>query len=77
MRLPNKLFEYKKTVISNSLIVMNILENKKNGITILELFKECSIQNGGAQVFIETLEFLYALRKVEYDSEIRRLFSVK
>lgn len=77
MRLPNKLFEYKKTVISKSLIVMSILENEEYGMTILELFKESSVKIGGAQVLLETLDLLYALGKVKYDSELRRLFSVK
>lgn len=77
MRLPNKLFEYKKTDIINGLVVLKILENKKQGMKVLELFRECNVKIGGVHIFLDTLDFLYAVDKVRYDSEMRRLFNVK
>ncbi len=77
MRLPNKLFEYKKTDIINGVVVLKILENREQGMKVLDLFRECNKKIDGVHIFLETLDFLYAVGKVRYDSEMRRIFNVK
>lgn len=67
MRLPNKLFEYKNSILNSSVIVMNIIEDHEYGLVISELYKNSSSKIIGAQMLLESLEFLYALGKVEYD----------
>jgi len=74
MKFPNKLFEYKETVIYDCI---KILEQLKDDIPILELYKLCRGKCNGSQEYIDALVALYAMGKIDYDSDKRRVMSVK
>lgn len=74
MKFPNKLFEYKETVIYDC---VKILEQLKEDTQVLELYKICKSKCNGSQEFIDALVALYAMGKIDYDSDKRRIVSVK
>ena len=67
MKFPNKLFEYKETVIYDC---VKILEQLKEDTQVFELYKI-------SQEFIDALVVLFAMGKIDYDSDKRRIVSVK
>jgi hypothetical protein len=74
MKFPNKLFEYKETVIYDC---VKILEQLKDDTQVFELYKICKSKCNGSQEFIDALVVLYAIGKIDYDSDKRRIVSVK
>lgn len=74
MKFPNKLFEYKETVIYDCI---KILEQLKDDMSILELYKLCRGKCNGSQEYVDALVVLYAMGKIDYDSDKRRVMSVK
>lgn len=74
MKFPNKLYEFRETVIYDSMI---ILEELDGDMYILELYKACKKKCNGIQEFLDALDVLYALNKIRFDSEARRISSVK
>ena len=70
MKFPNKIFEYKESVIYDCTIIM---KNMSNDISILELYKRCRKKCNGIQEFFDALDVLYALNKINYDYRLRRL----
>lgn len=76
MKLPNKLYSYSESVISNFPVVLSVLR-KENSLTILQLYDKVNRIIGNAVEFIETLDCLYVLGKIEYNYESRRIYYVK
>ena len=74
MKFPDKLFEYKETVIYDCTIV---LEKIKGDISILDLYQECRKKCNGIQEFFDALDVLYALNKISYNHKTRRISYVK
>ena len=74
MKFPDKLFEYRETVIYDCTIV---LENIKGNISIMDLYQECRKKFNGIQEFFDALDVLYALNKISYDYKTRRISYVK
>lgn len=74
MKFPNKIFEYKESVIYDCTI---ILKNMSNDISILELYKKCCKKCNGIQEFFDALDVLYALNKISYDYKLRRISYVE
>lgn len=74
MKFPNKLFEYNETVIYDCI---KILDELKDDTPVLELYKSCRGKCNGSQEFVDALAVLYAMRKIDYDSNKRRILSVK
>lgn len=72
MKLPNKLFSYKESIISKFPIVLNEL-NGKEYITIYQLYLNVIREFNSVSEFIESLECLYTLGKVDYDYKLRRI----
>lgn len=72
MKLPNKLFSYKESIISKFPIVLNEL-NGKEYITINQLYVNVIKKYDSVSEFIESLECLYALGKIDYDYKLRRI----
>lgn len=75
MKLPNKLFSYKESVISKFPIILNILEQDKP-LTICELYLNVTNKFESVTEFFETVECLYVLGKIEYSYESRRIYHV-
>ena len=74
MKFPNKLFEYKETVIYDCTIIM---KKMTDDISILDLYKMCSRECNGIQGFFDALDVLYALNKICYNYKLRRISCVK
>lgn len=74
MKLPNKLFDYKESVFRDCVVLM---KEMKEEMTILELYKACRKKCNSVQSFFDALDVLYAVKKIDYDFEERRIVSVK
>ena len=72
MKLPNKLFSYKESTISKLPVVLSeIIENEY--VTIYQLYMNVIGKFDNISEFLEVLECLYALGKIDYDNELRRI----
>lgn len=76
MKLPNKLYSYSESIISKFPVVLSILR-KEGSLTILQLYDKVNRKIGNIDEFIETLDCLYLLGKIEYDYESRRIYYVE
>lgn len=74
MKLPNKLFDYKESVFYHCVVLMKEI---KDEMTILELYKACRKKCNSVQSFFDALDVLYAVKKIDYDFEGRRIVCVK
>lgn len=71
MKMPNKVTPYKESSISKFPVVLELLE--KENMTPSELFskvKKSKIQN--IDEFVEIIDCLYAMHKIEIDGEVLR-----
>lgn len=73
MKLPNKLFSYRKSIISKFPVILSALEQEK-GLTIYELYINVINKFEDIAEFLEAVECLYALGKIEYSYEMRRVY---
>jgi len=67
MLLPNKLFSYNESNISKFPIILQIL--KKSPCSISVLYKRVQGNLTGVKGYIEILDCLHALNKIDYDEE--------
>lgn len=67
MQLPNKLYSYSNSILSKFPVVLRTLQNGE--VQILTLFLKNQDRFDSINDFIETLDALYALRKIEYDAQ--------
>lgn len=72
MKLPNKLFSYNESVISKFPFILEIVSEKEN-ISIMELYHSVNIKFEDISEFLQALDCLYALGKLEYYSNLRRI----
>ena len=75
MKLPNKLFSYRESIISKFPIILNALEQEKH-FTIYELYINVINKFVDISEFLEAVECLYALGKIEYSYKLRRVYYV-
>lgn len=76
MKLPNKLYSYSESVISNFPKILSVIK-KENELTILQLYIKVNTKVSSIVEFIEVLDCLYILGKIEYNYETRRIYYVK
>lgn len=67
MRLPSKITSYSESVISKFPSVLSVLEN--NNIGIFALYEATMKHFDSIEEFLDTLDCLFALRKIRYDAE--------
>lgn len=67
MLLPDKLFTYSESVLSKFPLILDII--KKRPIKVKELYVVVNEKVSGTSEFLDVLDCLYALGKVEYDSK--------
>ena len=67
MQLPNKLYSYSYSVLSKFPILLKSLQ--KGDVQVLSLFMSNQDKFESINDFIETLDALYGLRKIDYDDE--------
>ena len=65
MLLPNKLYSYNESTLSKFLVVLK--ELRKEPLSVHELYRRVIKKMDGVNEFIDVLDCLYALRKIEYD----------
>lgn len=67
MLLPNKLYSYEESIMSKFPGVLK--EIKKSPISVHDLYKKVIGNLNGVNEFIDVLDCLYALHKIEFDEE--------
>jgi len=67
MLLPNKLYSYNESILSKFPAVLKVV--RKNPIVVHDLYQKVIKDMDGVNEFIDVLDCLYALRKIEYDDE--------
>lgn len=67
MLLPNKLCSYNESVLSKLPVTLRVLE--KGPISVLALYNAVSHHVSGIVEYMDVLDCLYALQKVEYDDK--------
>ena len=67
MQLPNKLYSYNYSVLSKFPILLKSLQ--KGDVQVLSLFMSNQDKFESINDFIETLDALYALRKIDNDNK--------
>ncbi|MBN2882383.1 MAG: hypothetical protein JXN10_02570 [Clostridia bacterium] len=67
MQLPNKLFTYGESILSKFSPVLKTLENE--GVPAGILYTKLKHHFEDINEFIEVLDALYALNKIDYDEE--------
>ncbi len=67
MLLPNKLFSYNESILSKFPTVLK--ELKKGSLGVHELYQKVMSDLSGVNEYIDVLDCLYALHKIEYDDE--------
>ena len=72
MKLPNKIISYKESVLSRFTLVLSVLSD--NPMNVYDLFELTKDSFTDVEEFMDTLECLYALKKVTFDDESGVLF---
>jgi hypothetical protein len=72
MKLPNKLFSYKESIISKFPIILYEL-HRRDYLTVYQLYINVMGKFDSVSEFLEVLDCLFVLKKVEYDYELRRI----
>lgn len=67
MQMPNKLFTYRESVLSKFPAILKNIEHGSCGVA--ELYQKVQKDVSGICEFMEALDYLYALEKIEYDDE--------
>ena len=67
MRLPSKITSYSESVISKFPPVLTALQNADTGV--LALYKVTMNHFNSVEEFLDTLDCLFALQKVIYDTD--------
>jgi hypothetical protein len=67
MLLPNKLFSYNESILCKFPAVLK--ELKKEPLRVQELYQKVKTNLTGVNEYIDVLDCLYALHKIEYDDK--------
>lgn len=71
MILPNKLFSYNQSILPKAVIIAKTLANGEQGVS--ELFENLQDQFSGVDEFMDAMDCLYAIGRVELDPDRRVL----
>lgn len=75
MKLPNKVITYNESIISKFPLVLNLL--KTNNCSISDLYGKVKNNIEGVDEFLDILDSLFALGRIDFNEETRRLYDVK
>jgi len=67
MLLPSKLFSYNESILSKLPVVLKELKKKPMGVH--DLYRKVIKDLSGVNEYIDVLDCLYALHKIEYDEK--------
>lgn len=66
MLLPNKVIRYEESVISKfPAVLQNLIDN--NPRNVKDLFNDCKNNFSSANIFVQTLDCLYAMNKIDFN----------
>lgn len=74
MRLPSKITSYEDSLLNKFPLLMKNIE--KGGISIYELYEITKKYFDDVEQFIDALDYLYALNKIELDKESEKIINV-
>jgi len=69
MRLPNKITTFNESVLSKFPLILRLVEN--NNIPVLELYNSVKAEIEDVDTFLEVLDCLYALGKIDFNEQER------
>ncbi|MBQ6996416.1 MAG: hypothetical protein IJN64_18315 [Lachnospiraceae bacterium] len=68
MRLPNKVTSYQESVLSKLIVLLDVLCTKD--ISIIGLYSDTKQCFSDISEFIDTVDVLFALNKIEYNENL-------
>lgn len=71
MKLPNKVTSYQESVISKFVVILEILNEKD--VSLSELYSYTNQYFSDATEFIDAIDCLFALNKLEYNDDLEVL----
>lgn len=71
MRLPSKITSYKESSLSKFPFLLDKLN--EDGLSVYELYEVTNKNFKSIEEFIDSLDYLFALRKIEFDRESGRI----
>ncbi|WP_373865448.1 ABC-three component system middle component 7 [Sporolactobacillus inulinus] len=74
MRLPSKVTSYKESSLSKFPVILETIN--KNSMSPYELYEDLKKHFDNIEDFIETLDYLYALNKIFFETENGRITNV-
>ena len=74
MRLPNKVTSYQESILSKLIVLLDALCNRD--ISLTELYSVTQQNFSDMSEFIDALDVLFALNKLEYNEEVEVLHYV-
>lgn len=74
MKLPNKITSYSESVISKFPPILLALQNTDTGV--FSLYEATMKSFSSIEEFLDTLDCLFALQRIEYDAEREVLYYV-
>jgi len=74
MKLPNKVTSYKESVLGKLTVLLDILSAKDS--SLIELYLNTKQHFSDTSEFIDTVDCLFALNKLEYNEDLEVLHYV-
>lgn len=74
MKLPNKVTSYQESVLSKLTVLLDILSVRDS--SLIELYFNTKQYFSDASEFIDTVDCLFALNKLEYNEDLEELHYV-
>ncbi|MNO25483.1 hypothetical protein D3C76_153200 [compost metagenome] len=75
MKFPNKLYTYNDSVISKLPVILKQIENNKE-LSLSDLYYSVNSKFQNITEFLDALDCLYTLGKIEYSFDSRRVNNV-
>lgn len=74
MRLPNKVTSYQESILSKLKVLLDVMSNRD--VSLTELYSVTYQNFSDMSEFIDALDVLFALNKLEYNDELEVLHYV-
>ena len=71
MRLPNKITTFNESVLSKFPLILRVVE--KGNVPVLELYNTVRSETEDVDTFLEVLDCLYALGKIDFNEQERTI----
>lgn len=71
MRLPNKITTFNESVLSKFPLILRVVE--KGNVPVLELYNTVRSETEDVDTFLEVLDCLYVLGKIDFNEQERTI----